>query len=313
MLLQDQDYQPQFSGHETFPMRYGWLKKVYSAVAETESQIDNKSIFRDELATTRFGVGKNMVASMRHWGKATGVIDEQPRSDTIQTTEFGRMIFGRKGIDPYLERSATLWLLHWNLASNPKKTTWYWSFNVFAGTTFERETLMHGLLKLSTVQGWLHASKNTIKRDVECFIRTYVARNFLNESNYEDLLESPLTELGLIRSIGRRDGFQFMRGQKSTLGDGILVFAIADFWSRFHDSNTLSLDSILYEQGSPGRVFLLNEDNLVERLTNIEDTTAGELRWSETTGMRQLIRTNEFTDDFKLEMIRKEFEKPLLQ
>ena len=25
-------YSPQFSGHETFPLRYGWLKKAYDRV-----------------------------------------------------------------------------------------------------------------------------------------------------------------------------------------------------------------------------------------------------------------------------------------
>ena len=132
-----------------------------------------------------------MVASMRHWSKATDVIQEKQGC-----TEFGHLLFGKNGLDPYMEHSATLWLLHWKLAGNTTKTTWYWSFNVFAGTTFERETLIRELQKLSIEQGWRQFSKNTIKRDVECFVRTYVARKFANESCYEDVLESPLTELG---------------------------------------------------------------------------------------------------------------------
>ena len=30
------DYPPQLSGHETFPIRYGWLKKAFDAVRDTE-------------------------------------------------------------------------------------------------------------------------------------------------------------------------------------------------------------------------------------------------------------------------------------
>ena len=36
--LTETEYKPQFSGHGTFPMRYGWLKKAYDAVAA-----DNKT------------------------------------------------------------------------------------------------------------------------------------------------------------------------------------------------------------------------------------------------------------------------------
>ena len=70
-------YPPQFSGHETFPIRYGWLKKAFDAVRATEdSEDDNREVFTGADAIARFGVGKNMVASMRHWATVTGVIEE---------------------------------------------------------------------------------------------------------------------------------------------------------------------------------------------------------------------------------------------
>ena len=61
-------YRPQLSGHETFPLRYGWLKKAFDAVRATEDVGDNRTVFTGEDAIARFGVGKNMVASMLHWG-----------------------------------------------------------------------------------------------------------------------------------------------------------------------------------------------------------------------------------------------------
>ena len=38
-LFQD-TYRPQFSGHETFPPRYGWLKKAFDAVRVTKEHTD---------------------------------------------------------------------------------------------------------------------------------------------------------------------------------------------------------------------------------------------------------------------------------
>ena len=78
-LFQD-GYTPHFSGHQTFTLRYGWLKKVFDRVAETEDEPDNRNVCWDDGAIARFGVGKNMVASMRHWAKASGIIEEPTRN-----------------------------------------------------------------------------------------------------------------------------------------------------------------------------------------------------------------------------------------
>ena len=61
-----------FAGHETFPFRYTWLRK---AVAATDG---DGRVFRRDDAMVVFGVGKNMVRSIRHWGLACGVLEEDP-------------------------------------------------------------------------------------------------------------------------------------------------------------------------------------------------------------------------------------------
>ena len=122
------DYRPQFSGHETFPLRYGWLKKAFDAVLGTEDGGDNRSVFIDSDAIARFGVGKNMVASMRHWSTVTGIIADAPGQNGVATTKLGKLIFGAEGLDPYMEHPATAWLLHWNLCGQDTKTTWFWRF-----------------------------------------------------------------------------------------------------------------------------------------------------------------------------------------
>ena len=59
---------------------------------------------------------------------------------------------------------------------------------------------------------------------------------------HDDVLESPLTELGLIKAIGKQDRFRFVRGPKATLGDGVFVYALLNFWSRyFPNAATLSV------------------------------------------------------------------------
>ena len=93
-LFQD-GYRHQFSGHETFPLRYGWLKKAFDEVHATEEQGENKWVFLREDSIARFGVGKNMVASMRHWATATGMIEEAT-SQSLATTKLGRKLLSKK-------------------------------------------------------------------------------------------------------------------------------------------------------------------------------------------------------------------------
>ena len=301
--LYEQNYRPQFSGHETFPLRYGWLKKAFDRVAETEDTPDNKSLCWGDDAIARFGVGKNMVASIRHWATSCGIIREPDKEDSVKTTTLGQKLFGNngiKGLDPYMEHPATLWLIHWKLASQPKKTTWFWAFSHYPAVTFTRTMFVQKIGRLAQDRGWLRVSNTTIKNDVACFIRTYAARQPTGKTGHDDALESPLTELGLIKAIGEKDGFRIVRGPKATLADGVFVYALLDFWSRYSDANTLSFEAIAYEPGGPGRLFALEENDVVDRLTALEDITDGKLRWSEAAGLKQVVRSIDIDEETKL-------------
>ena len=300
-LYQD-GYNPQFSGHETFPLRYGWLKKAFDRVAETENDPANRAACWDDDAIARFGVGKNMVASMRHWAKATGVIEET-RTNSVQATEFGRLLFEPKGLDPYMEHPATLWLVHWQLAARAEKTTWYWAFSHYPAIAFDRDNLEKKLDHLAKDRAWSRIANTTIRKDVACFIRTYVARQPSGKVGHDDALESPLTELGLIKAIGKKDGFRFVRGPKTTLGDGVFVYALVDFWSRYSNASTLSFEAIAHAPGGPGRVFLFDENDVADRLASLDEVTNGVLRWSETAGLKQVVRSIDLTEDTALSWV----------
>lgn len=57
-----------FTGHQTFPFRHGWFPKAATAVHE------DPALFARPDALARLGVGRNMVASIRHWCAATGLM-----------------------------------------------------------------------------------------------------------------------------------------------------------------------------------------------------------------------------------------------
>ena len=248
-----------------------------------------------------------MVASMRHWANAVGIIVEKSGHPT--TTSLGRLLFDdTDGLDPYMENPSTSWLIHWQLCSQPTKTSWYWAFNHYPALTFHRDILVRNIAALANDRGWSRASQATIKNDVACFVRTYVAHRPKGNASHEDSLESPLTELGLIRSREDHHGLRFVRGRKPSLGPGVFTFAVTEFWSNHSPSErTLSFEALAHEPGCPGRVFQLDENDLVDRLYALEDSSQGRYTWSETAGLKQIVRDFEFESFDAADFIKSDY------
>lgn len=300
-LLDIERFKLQFAGHETFPLRYGWLKKAYDEVSRNIKfgNGDARSVFTDEAAIAVFGVGKNMVTSMRHWSLAAGVLtleeEDGQRQGRHVPTALGDALLGEGG-DPYLEHPASLWLIHWHLASVPgRSTTWYWAFNELNEPAVDRDLLTLRLLRrISALReaGRMKESRiteTTVRRDVECFVRTYLAKSPSGRGAHEDNLESPLCELGLLQPLGVGSAFGFRRGPKPTLPDEVFLFGLHSFWTQLYPTRReFSVEAVTHEPGSPGRVFMLDEESVADRLAALADMTKGAIRWDESSGMRQV-------------------------
>lgn len=292
---------PQFSGHETFPLRQLWLKKAYKAVDENLTNI--KGIFSDDQAIVRFGVGKNMVSAIRHWGLAAGIIDGD-ESAGYKTTLIADQIFGNNGLDPFQEHPSTAWLIHWNLASvGRRSTTWSWFFNQVIEPKIDSDQLLTGLQNFAKANNYKIASA-TLKRDLECCLRSYVPK--VADESPEEISDSVLGELGLILQTGRGI-FEFKRGAKHSLNGSLFAYCLIDFWENYSPTTqTLTFEAIAHEHGSPGRVFKLDESSVAERVQALNDVTRGQLIWSDTAGMRQVIRTS--TKDIKMKLLSNSYD-----
>lgn len=284
-----------FSGHETFPLRRLWLRKAYEAVRMAEGE-DGAKIFDKDVGIIKFGVGKNMVFAIRHWAKVCRIVEEDNQGHSHRGL-IGDLLFDpSNGVDLYLENIASTWLLHWIIASdNVNATTWYYAFNHLNAATFDRESIASPLRDLCQQLDKSRASSATIKRDVEVFVRSYVSR--IAGSSVDDQVETVLTELNLIREVAGR-AFEFQRGPKPSLPDGIFAYALYDFWSRKEarigsSVGSISVEEIVFEPGSPGRIFKMNEDAVIDRLVRIDETTKKALVWSDTAGVRNVAKRTE--------------------
>jgi len=283
-----------FAGHETFTLRYGWLKKAVDAT------LKDPGVFLRDDALVTLGVGKNMVRSIRHWGLMTAILEEDPtkpnnRGRFIRPTALGKLLFGPRGHDPYLEEPGTLWLLHWNLASAPTgPTTWFWTFNYLNDPEFTKERLIMSLGDLAEQYAWTRIADNSLQRDVDCFIRTYVSSHTSKTAVLEDSLDCPLAELGLIQQLDDSRMFSLFRAERPTLPVEVVAHAVFAFWKFWTPTRqSLSFEDLAYRPGSPGRVFQLSEEALVDYLESLAACTGDALVYDVTAGLRQLYRRRE--------------------
>ncbi|QCS48112.1 DUF4007 family protein (plasmid) [Picosynechococcus sp. PCC 11901] len=246
--------QPQkliFARHETFHPRFGWLKKGFDRAKQ------NSHIFLDEDAPVQLGVGKNMVRSIRYWCSAFKLLEDD------QPTTFGEKLLGDRGWDTYLEDPASLWLLHWKLLEAPcEATTWYFVFNVLNRAEFTDRELLEELEdfgdRLSS-----KTALSSLKKDASCLLRMYAKQSSHKISVAEDSLDCPFVELGLIYPTGDNRHYTFRVGYKPSLVPEIILYAALHFAYQVNESaRTIPLGSLLYDQGSPGKVFKLTESAL---------------------------------------------------
>ncbi len=287
--LSDPKYKPQFAGHETFPLRQLWLRKAYDAVAKCDP-IAPRGTFNDQNAIVVFGVGKNMVSAIRHWGLACNVITETKGG--YIPGPVGNALFGPAQLDPYLENPASAWLAHWLIAGEGNRaTTWHYVFNHISAQAFEKPTLVNGLRETLANRPDVRVTESTLSRDVEVCLRSYIPKGAGSDAA-EELAEPVLAQLGLVTTT--RGSYDFRVGPKPSLADGIFLYALTAFWRQnAGTANTLGFDLIALERGSPGMTFKLDVDSVAERLVDVERISGGVYAWSDTAGMRQVIRRRE--------------------
>ena len=279
-----------------------WLKKAFD---RADGGLIPKSTFADETAIAAFGVGKNMVASIRHWALACGVMFEG--SDGFRVGNLAKEILQEGGLDPYAENPSTAWLAHWQLAGRCfRSTTWQWLFNHVTAPTFTRQELEDPLTRYARELDPKHRlSVSTISRDLETCLRSYAPRTA--GGSPEDFAEPLLGELGLLQEV-HKGQYAFRRGPKASLDDGVFAYALVDFWDRTADGqSSLAFEAVAYAEGSPGRVFKLDEESIAQRLIGLADFTGGRLAWTDSAGLRQVHRKPMSKEDRK-DLIRRAYD-----
>ena len=290
------------SGHESFPCRYAWLPKAVCGLQE-----DPKLFEDEESAMVELGVGKNMVRSIRFWSQAMGMAKTETKKQSLSVTDLGRSLLAEKGLDPFLEDIQTLWLLHWNLATNTANPLLAWDFllNRWQEPELVPSAVLKALQKESEKQE-NRLSMVTLEQHFNTFLHTYYPTRGRKGEVQEDNLDCPLVELELILKIGereldRRSGkhetiYGFNREEKPDISPELFVYCLNDFWQKRHGvESTLTLREIAHGHGSPGQIFKLPEEDVRTRVEVLAQQTDGFLEYVESVNLQQVQKTRDRT------------------
>lgn len=253
-----------FRAHDTFFIRKGWLNKGLRNVnADAGVFMGTKGNPMDVL-----GIGANMVKALRYWLQAVKLTSEPASGKKEQSfTEFGQVVFEN---DPYIEEMGTLWLLHYQLASNKDDATaWYYFFNDFKATDFSKEDFVKQLSNYIRMNGE-EVSERSLEDDYTCIINTYVSRMKSNPEKVqpESNIDCPFGELGLIDIANKKDKLYRKATPKKDMIHPLVVLAV--IVDQANGKDEIKISAIQNDPCNAGKVFNLDIITLTALLYKIE-------------------------------------------
>lgn len=250
-----------YGQHQSFYLRDRWLNKAIRHI-----QMDER-FFYDKEAFEKIGLGKNMVQSLRYWVVATQVADEEfneERKKVYKITDFGELLYK---YDKFLQFPDSAAILHYHLTANIEPSTaWYWFFNKLNETIITKDELLNSFIKWVQTNEEKVISEKSLKRDIDCLIRLYIAGN--NNEDPEEVIQSPIFRLNLLKEV---KGTVFkVNGDPEKIGYTALMYVLLKF-KEANGIDTVSVEEIINKDGLWGKVFNMPRAtviNALEYLTN---------------------------------------------
>lgn len=260
-------------GHEKFTLREGWINKALMILPEKPDAFTRKD------ATDLFGIGTNMVKSLRYWMRAFGLTNKAG----TELSEIGELV---AKCDPYLEKTFTLWIMHSYIAKNLEDaTTWFMYFNRCDAGDFDKLEIESILLReVKKYAAGTPFSEKSLSNDVDVLLNMY-SRNKENVDP-EDKNISPFSRLSLIKKMDGR--YVKCRPNKNSFSEMIVLYEIAIGMT---GKDGISIDDILFAEKGLAKVYNLSNVMANDYFDKLD--AAGYIRVDRTAGLDMLYPVKE--------------------
>lgn len=260
-------------GHEKFALREGWINKALKILP------DNEDAFTRKDATDLFGIGSNMVKSLRYWMRALGLTN-------ISGTELSKVGKLIAKYDPYLENPFTLWIIHSNIAKNvDDATTWFMYFNRCDADDLEKNEIESILLReVSKYVAGASFSEKSLNNDVDVLLNMYSKSK--GKSDPEDKSVSPFSQLGLIKKM---DGKYIKKHPNKKIFSEVLV--LYELALRKIGKEGISIEDIVFKENGLAKIYNLTNVMANEYFDRLD--AAGFIRVDRTAGLDMIYPVKE--------------------
>lgn len=255
-------------GHEKFPLREGWTNKALSIIPDTPDAFCRKD------ATDIFGIGSNMVKSLRYWMRAFGLTIENGSAGT-ELTQLGKLI---AEYDPYLENPFSLWIMHSCISKNKEEaTTWFMYFNHCDADDLTKNEieaiLLREVKKYAVGQSF---SEKSLSSDVDVLLNMYSKNK--EKSDPEDKNVSPFSQLALIKNMDGR--YIKNHPNKKNFSEMIVLYELV-LMSK--DSEGVSIEEAVHGENGLANIYNLTSVMANDYFDRLDAT--GHIRVNRTAGL----------------------------
>lgn len=260
-------------GHEKFVIREGWINKALKLLP------DNVDAFTRKDATDLFGIGSNMVKSLRYWMRAFGLTN----AAGTELSEVGNLI---AKYDPYLEKTFSLWMMHSYISKNIEgATTWFMFFNRCDADDMEKNEIESILLReIRKYAAGTVFSEKSLSNDVDILLNMYSGSK--EKVDPEDKSVSPFSRLALLKKM---DGRYFKNHPNKThFPDEIVLYELA---LRMMGKKGVSIEEVVFGENGLNKVFNMTAVMANDYFDKLD--AAGYIRVDRTAGLDMIYPVKE--------------------
>ena len=265
-------------GHEKFTLRDGWLNKGLILIDK------DKTAFQGKNGPDIFGIGSNMVKSLRYWLKAVGLIEEIPGKGA-NLTDLGKVILEN---DPYFEDVFTIWILHSYISKNIEEaTTWFMFFNRVDIEDMDKEQIGKILTReISKYALGITFSENSVKNDIDVLLNMYGKSKVVTDP--EDKSNSPFAQLNLIKNVDGR--YSKNHPDKKIINEWVVLYELSIM---LKDKEFISIEEAIDGEMGLSSIFqltLIQANELLDKLDALDY-----IRINRTAGLDVIYKTKELS------------------
>lgn len=255
-------------GNASFILRDGWITKGLMAVDR------DPGVFKNNTGMDELGVGSAMAVSIKYWLTACGLVENC--ASGVKLSMLGKIILSS---DPYINDYFTLWVLHYELVTNPElSTVFYLFFNRMEDYEFDRECLVKNITELFYEYAGTEAfSDKTLADDCGVLINMY-GRVRKYDDDPEDNLISPFSGLGLLQPVQKK--WKRRCPDYRILPKEAVLYMMV---KQMKGEQSIHIESLLSDEQGIGKVCCINRMLLNEYLDELE--SIGDIRVNRTAGL----------------------------